>query len=164
MKSALIALISVAVGCGKSPTVDKPNGGSGSMNKTPGGSATFERGPSLTPKEKLVDWMDSQKRGNEPRLLRVPIVLPHGDMGYDISKAKIGDLEVYANDSQLGVGLADRAQQKCADGPTCAFLAEGYWRGKQMGGLQFDVNKVEFLPADKLAAANFAEVEGESGN
>jgi len=165
MKSALIALL--VVGCGKSPTVDKPIGGSGSMNKTPnakGSGATFEKGPSLTPKEKLVEWMDSQKRGSEARLLRVPIVLPHGDMGYDISKAKIGDLEVYANDSALGVGLADRAQQKCADGPSCAFLVEGYWRGKQMGGPQFDVNKAEFLPADQLAAANFAEVEGESGN
>jgi hypothetical protein len=87
-----------------------------------------------------------------------------GNVGYDISKAKIGDLEVYANDSSLGVGLADRASTACNDAPTCAFRVEGYWRGKTMGGLEFEVNKAEVLPAAELAGATFAEVEGESGN
>jgi hypothetical protein len=33
-----------------------------------------------------------------------------------------------------------------------------------MGGLQFDVMKAEFLPADQAAKVTHAEVEGESGN
>lgn len=135
------------------------------MNKPGSGSqASFVKGPSLEPSDQLVAWMDGQKRGKESRLLRLVIVLPKGQMGFDISKAKIGSLEVYANDSALGIGLADRAEQKCADAATCAFQVEGYWRGKQMGGLQFDVMKAEYLPADRVAAASYAEVEGESGN
>jgi len=166
------ALVMFVVGCGKSPAVDKPPGGSGSMNKTPsskGSPATFVKGPSLTPTAKLVEWMDGQKLDGKPRLLRLPIVLPMGQIGYDISKARIGGaadaLEVYANDSALGVGLADRAAPcEAQNAPSCAFLVEGYWRGKQLGGLQFDVMKAELLAADQVAATSFAEVEGESGN
>ena len=64
----------------------------------------------------------------------------------------------------MGVGLGDRADDKCADAETCAFSVEGYWRGKQTGGLQFDANKAELLTPGALAAATHAEVEGESGN
>jgi len=167
MRLALAAL--VIAGCGKGATVDKPSG-NGSMNKTTtkGPNATFERGPALTPKDKLVEWLDGQKLDGKPRLLRLPIVLSRGQVGFDISKVKVGAggdaLEVYANDSSMGVGLGDRADNQCGDAPTCAFRVEGYWRGKQSGGLQFDVNKAEPLAPDALAAATYAEVEGESGN
>jgi hypothetical protein len=161
MNRALLALLLVC--CGKPAQDVKPNGGS--MNKPGSGSqASFVKGPSLEPSEALVTWMDRQKRGKEARLLRLVIVLPRGNVGFDISKAKLGSLEVYANDAALGVGLADRAEQKCGDAPTCAFQVEAYWRGKQMGGLQLDVMKAEYLPADRVAALSFAEVEGESGN
>ena len=140
------------------------------MNKTTKSSsrAVFDKGAPLTPKDKLVAWLDSQKLDGKPRLLRLPLVLPRGQVGFDISKARIGGaadaLEVYANDSAMGVGLADRADNKCGDAETCAFRVEGYWRGKQVAGLQFDVNKAEPLAAGELATATFAEVEGESGN
>jgi len=138
------------------------------MNKPGSGSkATFVKGAALTPKPKLVEWLDGQKHGTEARLIRLPLVLPKVDGNYDISKAKVGTaadaLELYANDSALGVGLADRASQKC-QGPTCAFLVEGYWRGKTAGGFELEVNKAELLAEDRLATATFAEVEGESGN
>jgi len=168
MRCAVFAALLLA-GCGKTATVDKP-GGNGSMNKTPnkGSGAVFVQGPALVPKDKLVEWLDAQKLDGKPRLVRLPIVLPKGQLGYDISKARIGGaadaLEIYANDSALGVGLADRAADQCDDAPTCAFRVEGYWRGKQLAGLQFDVNKAERLPPDQLASATFAEVEGESGN
>ena len=155
--------------CGKGATVDKPSG-NGSMNKTSnkGSGAAFDRGAALSSPDKLVAWLDSQKRGDEPRLVRLPIVLSRGQVGFDISKAKVGGganaLEIYVNDSSMGVGLADRADDKCGDAETCAFRIEGYWRGKQTGGLQFDANKAELLTADALAAATHAEVEGESGN
>ena len=167
MRLVLVALL--AAGCGKGATVDKPSG-NGSMNKTmnKGSGATFEQGAALSPADKLVAWLDSQKLDGKPRLLRLPIVLSRGQVGFDISKAKVGAgadaLEIYANDSSMGVGLADRAEDKCGDAPTCAFRVEGYWRGKQTGGLQFDINKAEPLAADALAAATHAEVEGESGN
>jgi hypothetical protein len=167
MRLALVAL--AIAGCGKGATVDKPSG-NGSMNKTmnKGSGATFEQGAPLSPADKLVAWLDGQKLDGKPRLLRLPIVLTRGQLGYDISKAKIGGgadaLEIYANDSMMGVGLADRAEDKCGDAPTCAFRVEGYWRGKQTGGLQFDINKAEPLAPDAVAAVTHAEVEGESGN
>ena len=164
-----MVVVALLAGCGKSPTVDKPSG-NGSMNKTPskGSGAAFVQGASLTPNDKLVEWLDKQKLDGKPRLVRLPLVLPKGQLGYDISKARIGGspdaLEIYADDSALGVGLADRAADNCDDAPTCAFWVEGYWRGKQLAGLQFDVNKAEVLPPDQVASATFAEVEGESGN
>ncbi len=175
-----------AAACGKSGhdpkvAVDNPTGGgsqavdhgSGSMNpKTPGrgSKSTFVRGASLTPADKLVTWLDSQQLDGKPRLLRLPIVLPKGPGGYDISKARLGPttdaLEVYANDASLGVGLGDRARQACKDSnaPTCAFWVEAYWKGKQLGGLEIDVKTADVLPADQVSGATFAEVESESGN
>lgn len=141
------------------------------MMKTPGtkgSQPTFEKGVALSPADKLVAWMEAQQRDGKPRLLRLPIVLPQGTIGFDIAKARIGTaadaVEVYANDGALGIGLADRGAKACGEAATCAFRVEGYWRGKQLGGLQFDVMKAEHLPADQLAGATFAEVEGESGN
>jgi hypothetical protein len=166
----LAVAVLVIAGCGKPASVDKPSG-NGNMNKTTkqgGSTASFDKGPSLTPADKLVAWLDSQKLDGKPRLLRLPIVLSRGQVGFDISKAKIGNgpdaVVIYANDSALGVGLGDRADDKCEGADTCAFRAEGYWRGKQAAGLQFDVNKVELLSAEQLASATYAEVEGESGN
>lgn len=165
----LVAL--VIAGCGKSASVvDNPTNGNqigSNMSKPGSGSkATFVKGVALTPKDKLVEWLDAQKRGREARLVRLPVVLPKVDGVYDISKAKIGAaadaLELYANDATLGVGLADRASG--CKGPTCAFLVEGYWRGKKAGGYELEVNKAELLPDDRLAATTSAEVEGESGN
>ena len=143
-------LIALIVGCGKGHAVDKPNGGSdvatGSgtmMNKPGSGSkATFVRGVALTPKAPFLAWLESQKLEGEPRLVRLPLVLPRDGASFDISKARIGAaadaLVVYANDASLGVGLADRAQSACEDTAvtTCAFLAEGYWRGDKGGGLE----------------------------
>ena len=141
------------------------------MNKTVNqgrSSGTFDQGAALSPADKLVEWLDGQQVRGEPRLVRLPIVLDNREGSYNISKAHIGGapdaLEIYANDSALGDGLADRAEYDCPDGPTCAFRVEGYWRGKQNGRYRFDVNKAEILDAAALAAVTHAEVEGESGN
>ncbi len=135
-----------------------------------GGSATFVKGESLTPSASLMTWLESQQRDGKPRLIRLPIVLPKGPRGFDTSKAKLGGstdaIEVYANDTSLGIGLADRARQACKESgaTTCAFRVEGYWKGQQLGGLELDVKKADAISPDELAAATFAEVEGESGN
>jgi hypothetical protein len=163
MRHALVAGFLIA-SCGKSATVDNPttNGSGSSMNKTSerGSNPVFEKGTSLSPKDKLVEWLDKAKLDGKPRLLRAPIVIGRGQVGFDISKAKLGELEISIDDTALGVGLGDRADQKCGDAQTCAFLVQGYWRG----GNQLAVNKAEPLAADAFAAATFVEVEGESGN
>ncbi|MEO8701052.1 MAG: hypothetical protein ABI867_13470 [Kofleriaceae bacterium] len=125
-----------------------------------GASTTFEQRIAVTPTATLITWLDGQLLDGKPRLLKLPIVLT-GD--FDISKARIGGaadaLTVYANDSALGNGLADRCK-----GPTsCGFWVEGYWRGKQELGYQVDVMKVQGPIAD-LAQADHVQVEGETGN
>lgn len=157
----------LCVGCGKGAAVDKPGHGSqpkDTMTKSDNG---FDKGADLLPTDKLIAWLDGQKRGEEPRLIRVPLVVPFVDGMFDVSKARLGAaegaLEVYANDTALGVGLADRAQQKCGQ-EACAFLVEGYWRGQQAGAYELEVNKAELLAKDLLGQATFAEVQGERGN
>jgi hypothetical protein len=163
----LVALI--IIGCGKAATVDKPGGNpqNGSSMTKSESKAAFQRGVAVTPKDALIKWLDGQTRNGEPRLVRLPLVVPNVDGMYDISKARIGaapdGVELYANDAALGVGLADRAMSTCKQGD-CGFLVEGYWRGTQGPGFQFDVNKAEPLSPDRLQATAFVEVEGESGN
>jgi hypothetical protein len=160
MRHALVAALLVA-SCGKSATVDNPttNGSESTMNKTSqrGPTPVFEKGAALSPKDKLVEWLEGAKLDGKPRLLRAPIVIGRGQVGFDISKAKLGELEISIDDSAMGVGLADRAEQKCGDAQTCTFLVEGYWRG----GNQLAVNKAEVLTGN---APTVVEVEGESGN
>jgi hypothetical protein len=160
MRHALVAGLLI-VGCGKSATVDNPttNGSGSSMNKTSqrGPAPVFEKGAALSPKDELVAWLDGAKLDGKPRLIRAPVVIGRGQVGFDISKAKLGELEISLDDSAMGVGLADRAEQKCGDAATCAFVVEGYWRGNNV----LAVNKAEPLAG---AAPTFVEVEGESGN
>ena len=136
------------------------------MTKKPDqGGGAFVRGTSVTPTDQLIAWFDQQKRNGEPRLTRVPLVLKKGQVGFSTRGARIGSLEVYANDAALGMGLADRARSKCKGADQCAFWVEGYWRGKAEDSYQFDVTKVgEPIAVTELAAASFVEVEGESGN
>ena len=153
------------------PPVTGDAGGSGSATviKTPGQQGgAFVQGAALAPGDKLVAWLDGQKVGNEAKLLRVPVVLAKGQVGFQLRGAKLGTagdaVEVNINDSALGIGLGQRAR-KCKD-EVCAFLVEGHWRGKQEGAFQLDVVKAgdEPLAADELAKLTHAEVEGESGN
>lgn len=140
------------------------------MHKTPDdGGGTFVRGAAVKPATELAAWLDKQQRDGKPRLVRLPVVLKPGNVGFTTRGARVGAgddaLELYANDASLGVGLADRARKQCADKPQCAFWLDGYWRGKVDGGYQLDVVRVHApIAADAIAAASHAEVEGESGN
>lgn len=139
------------------------------MDKKPDANdSEFVKGPALTPADPLVTWLDGQKRGDEARLLRVPVVLAKTPAGsFTMRGATLGTasdaLAIHINDSALGIGLTDRAR-KCKDA-RCAFAVEAYWRGKQDGTYQLDVMKVgDPLSADALAAFTHAEVQGESHN
>jgi hypothetical protein len=140
------------------------------VNKTPDDAGgTFVRGPSVTPGDKLIAWLDAQTVGGEPRLVRLPVVLSKGPSGFSTRGARIGAaagaLEIHCNDAALGIGLADRARQHCKQAPTCAMWLEGYWRGKQDGDYTFDVMKLHApIAPDAVEGASFAEVQGDSGN
>ena len=70
-------------------------------------------------------------------------------------------IEVYANDSALGVGLDDRARRSDDGKASCAFWVDAYWRGaKGEPGFRIDVvNVVSLIDNASLAAANYVEVE-----
>lgn len=128
-------------------------------------TVNWTKGPQLTSSANdLVAWFETQKRDGEPRMTRVPIVLRRGDAGWSSHGVKIGAVEVFVTDAALGIGIAMRAN-KCGDG-TCAFLVEGFWRGKQDTGYHYEIRNAGRAPmtTDELAAFTHAEVEGESGN
>lgn len=132
-------------------------------------TGTFVRGPEVTPTAPLLTWLGAQVRAGKPALVRLPIVLARGPMGFSNVRARVGAaadaLAVYADDSKLGIGLADRARTACKDAATCALWLEGYWRGEQDGDLTFEVIRVgDPVSAEALAGALHAEVEGDSGN
>ena len=124
---------------------------------------TFVRGFAVSPASALLGWLDREARG-ENRLLRLPLVLRRGDSGFSLRGARIGGgsdaIEVYANDSALGIGLADRAAKRCKDQPTCAFSVAAYWQGKRDGAFQIDVVRVfGTIGADALSRADHVEIE-----
>jgi hypothetical protein len=140
------------------------------MNKTTDDAGgTFVRGPTLTPADALIAWLDKQVLAGEPRLVRLPVILEKGKVGFSTRGARIGAsrdaVEIYCNDSKLGVGLADRARSQCRDQDTCAMWLEGYWHGMQDGAYTFAVTKIHArIAPGEVAAASYAEVQGESGN
>ncbi|HEU0029321.1 MAG TPA: hypothetical protein VFQ53_01725 [Kofleriaceae bacterium] len=188
MRHVLVGLF--VLGC--SGHASSPQTSTGDLPKAgePGGSATvekqpktmtlgstskpsFERGVALTPASQLVAWLEQQKRGTEPRLVRVPIVMPKGQYGYDQQATKLGTAPdapaVMIDDTALGISLAMKAR-KCT-GDVCAFLVEAYWLGKTTDGIgDGKRNVLKVVKADNplspeaLAAITHAEVEGPSGN
>jgi hypothetical protein len=143
--------------------------GSGSMAEmkpgTPKPSVTWVKGPALTSSASdLIAWLDAQKRGTEPRMTRVLIVMTKGKTGWSTHGVKLGAVEVHIIDSALGSSMAMRAL-RCTT-PTCSFIVEGFWKGQSEGGYQYEIRNASKTPAtaEEVAAFTHAEVEGESGN
>jgi len=136
------------------------------QNKTPDAGSSFDGAQPLTPADKLLAWLDEQKRIDEPRLLKLPVVLAKGAMGYGTANAKIGDapdaITVFLDDSALGMGIADRARS-CNGKPRCAMLVEAYWAGKGAAGdLELRVMRViEIIEGD---VPKIAQVEAPGPN
>src|SRR5690242_18156304 len=97
----------------KAPTVE-PGSDSMAQQMKPGApkpSASWTQGPAVTSSEgDLVAWFEAQKRGGEPRMTRVPIVMKKGDAGWSTSGVALGPLSVHVIDTALGMGMAMRAQ------------------------------------------------------
>ena len=124
----------------------------------------FARGPAVTPGDKLVAWFERQIKDNEKSYFRVPLVLKQGQVGFSLRGARIGAaadaIEVYANDSALGIGLDNRARTQCQDRPTCAFWVEGRLAKEADGAFRLDVMRfVSPIEPAVLASANYVEVE-----
>jgi hypothetical protein len=145
--------------------------GSATVTMTPDSPGSFVRGAALVPADQLIAWLDGQKRGDEPRLIRLPVVLARRGPKFSTVGARVGGapdgLAVFLDDAKLGIGLADRARTACNDASatTCALWVEGYWRGERDGDYTFEVMAVrDPIAPDQLAGASHAEVQGESGN
>jgi hypothetical protein len=179
MRSLLVVAVLSACGGGAKQAVES---GDGSSRLTTEGAAmprqmsddhaadrapTFRRGSPLTPAERLVAWLEGQHRDGKPRLVRLPIVVPAAEVGFDPHRASIGNapdaLSIVANDSFLGISLEMHAKKHCKGQPSCAFWVHGHFRGKVDGKYQFDVTKVEsHIDPASLPTADHADVEGDS--
>jgi hypothetical protein len=118
----------------------------------------FVRGPSVSDSAAVLAWLADRQA--EQRRLRLPVVLVRGDVGFNLRDARIGGrelLKIRCDDSALGVGLDDRAQQVCRDAASCALWLEGFWRGGE--ARVFAVVKVGASVTDAELADAAAERE-----
>ncbi|MBA3542522.1 MAG: hypothetical protein H0T79_23100 [Deltaproteobacteria bacterium] len=138
---------------------------------TPATPGTFARGITVSSASTVLAWLESQTRGGEPRLVRIPVLLGTGMSGFSNTNCKLGTapdaLTIVLDDAALGVGIADKARS-CKGQPQCAMWLEGYWQGKdELGDYAFRVMKIHsIIDAKDLPAANYVEVEapGPSSN
>ncbi len=168
---ALALMAAIDFGIGATPRTSEPQTGTGAPPKVRMKSKTsdmpakkFVRGPSVQPVDHLVAWFDHHRRSFSVRMLRVPLVLKRGKVGFSLRGARIGSasdaVELYVNDSALGIGLDDRALTHCKGRPTCAFWVEGKVARDEDGKFRFDVMRVSSpIKPDALASANYIEVE-----
>jgi hypothetical protein len=112
----------------------------------------FEPGAPLEPAAALVAWLDAHAGA----LLRVPLVLVRDGLVFSARRARIGSLDVIAGDAALGISLMMRTHSW--RGETCAFLAEGYWRGGDERAT-FDVVHTTSRPIEPSALAAITHVE-----
>lgn len=127
-------------------------------------SRKFVRGPAVQPKTEFIAWLEGHILSASRRQIRVPLVLKQGQVGFSLRGARIGSaadaIEVYANDSALGIGLANRAVTHCKGRKTCAFWVEGRLAWEEGGSFRLDVMKFNSAIApEALAAADYIDVE-----
>src|SRR5689334_21407340 len=71
----------------------------------------FVRGAALSPAQQLLVWIEGQHRDHEPRLIRLPVILERGQVGFSLHAARIGTAAdapaIEIRDAALGVGLGD---------------------------------------------------------
>jgi hypothetical protein len=82
----------------------------------------FEKGPSLADAKAALAWLEKHDG-----LVKLPSTLRRGDVGFDTRGVTAGSLTFRADDTKLGVSLADRAHQACDDQKTCTLSLIGHW-------------------------------------
>ena len=111
----------------------------------------FKTGPKLSD-PKLREWLDKQTG-----LVKLPVTLERGQVGFTSRGAKCGAVVFRCDDTKLGVSLADRARQACADAATCQLWLLGNWKpGKEP---VLSISKVEgAVTANELSEYAFVQV------
>jgi hypothetical protein len=169
----LVVLLVACTGTSATKHTAAGSGAEVTQTKKPGASkptVNWVKGPALSaPAAELIAWFAAQQRNGEPRMTRVALVLHREKMGSTVGGftnlgATIGPIAVNASDGALGISLKMRAQG--CSGETCAFIVQGFWRGQNERGYQYEVREASRKPIspEELAAFTHAEVEGESGN
>ena len=117
---------------------------------------TFDNRQPIADGDKLIAWFEAQGE----KVVRVPVLLSQGQVGYGNANAKLGALTVRLDDSRLGMGIAMKARA-CAGKPRCAMWLDGIWRGKDdAGDYTFEVSRIASVIADdEIDAATYAQVE-----
>jgi hypothetical protein len=85
-------------------------------------SSVFGRGPSLADAKAALAFLEAHDG-----LVKLPTTLRRGEVGFVSRGATSGALTFHADDTKLGVSLADRARQACGDQQTCTLWLFGHW-------------------------------------
>ncbi len=88
--------------------------------------SVFKIGPK-TSDPKLLEWL-----GKQTGLVKLPVTLKRGQVGFTGRGATVGKHEIHVSDTALGISLADRARQHCGDAATCELLLIGKWKGNEL--------------------------------
>lgn len=99
--------------------------------------SVFKAGPAVAKSKELLAWL-----GSHTGLIKLPVVLTKGPMGFSNRAAKVGSTAIVIDDAALGISLADRATQLCESGP-CELWLLGTWKGTSGKDLVFQVTKVD---------------------
>ncbi len=139
--SAIIVLLLLltTLGCkhrGNAPAASTPE----TMkpgNMTPFDDSNWKDGPAILPKAALLTALSTKNTGGNRRLWRLPIFIeltPDDDRAYrrafisvDPAMPKESRIELWLEDSALGVSLQDRVRQYCPNGGSCGLWVAGYW-------------------------------------
>lgn len=97
--------------------------------------SVFKAGPHVGDGKELLAWL-----GAQTGLIKLPVVLTRGPMGFSNRAAKVGSTAIVIDDAALGISLADRAAQLCTS-DVCEVWLVGRWKGGKE--LVFQVTKVD---------------------
>jgi len=113
--------------------------------------SVFKIGPALSDAKAALAFLEKHDG-----LVKLPATLKRGALGFETRGVKAVALTFHAEDSKLGLGLADRARSACADQKTCLLWLFGHWV-KGAKEHTFDVTKVETMSG---AMASMPEMTG----
>lgn len=127
--------------------------------KQPDEPLPFVHGPSLSEIDDLLRWLPTQRDGDGPATVQLPVVgpepqalLPNGRLAVHIGTAGI---EVHLDDTALGIPLSDRWRHRATATPPVAWL-EGTWNPNTRPPT-FEVTRwLGHVPTARLDAPRFA--------
>jgi hypothetical protein len=119
-------------------------------NMTPFDDSKWMDGPTILPKDKLLKALQEKQIQGKRRLWRLPVVieLAPGDarayrkamISVEPAMSAEDRIDLWLEDSALGVSLEERVRQYCPNGGTCSLWVAGYWGSEMLttGGNEGD--------------------------